>query len=123
MTVKGNGVNLDQLEYTWFRLNAIDQGATVPNNAKLSDVKRIYFNAVALSGHVRTSATPTQAMEINWLRIVVNNNDAFLGTTSNRKYESELWAALVGQLGLPVSKSVNENKRTFYASGLTPILG
>lgn len=100
--MSGTGISLSQLERSWFAQKISGLPATTP----LNDIKRKYYMSQIGGADVRYLSD----LEVQWLRKVITT----AGGTPTGNYLADLWKQAVGVNGLRVSKSMDENKQTYY---------
>ena|SRR3990167_4874447 len=93
-----SGKTSGELEYSWFATR------TRSANKKLNDMKREYFASKVSDA---TGRTRIEELEKKWLQAVA-------GVISEDF--SDLWGKACIAQSVPVSKFIDQNKRSFYAT-------
>ncbi len=98
----GTGKLLSELERSWF----IQKVPGLPVTTPLNDIKRQYYMSQLPGTDVRFLSD----LEMQWLRKTITD----AGGTPSGSYPADLWRQLIGVSSLRVSKSMDENKQTYY---------
>lgn len=98
----GTGTSLSELERSWFSQKSPGLSATT----SLNDIKRRYYMSQLPGTDIRFLSD----LEMQWLRKTITT----AGGTPSGEYPADLWRQLVGINSLRVSKSMDENKQTYY---------
>ena len=101
MATQGTGRTLSELEFSWFasRAGAVDR--------KLSDMKRRYFGS-KIGRATDSPSISVEELERRWLISVSG--------LSETEGVARLWAGACAAQSAPVSKFVDQNKRSFYST-------
>lgn len=101
-------IRLNEVERKWMLGQLVTSGVTIYNSmTPYNDIKRHYYISILGANSERKSLGD---MEIVWLI----NRITTAGGTPQGTYTGDLWKQLNAAEGFNVSKSIDQNKMTYY---------